>query len=268
MKRVFGLFLAVAMVLVSIFAFAGCGAKTTSDVEKVKNAGYLNVGITVYPPMDYQDDDEEWIGFDADLANLFAKELGVRARFTVIKWDSKIMELNSGYIDLIWNGMTASDDLEKEIDLTIPYATNMQCVVVKKAALGSINTADDVKGLKIAVEGGSAGDTTCVDTLGVTPIRVTAQVDAISEVVAGTSDACIIDYTLAYNVVGKGDNADLAIVDIEKVSFDQEEFAIGARTDSDLVAAINKFLKEKYADGTLTALAEKYSVAIDDAKLK
>ena len=252
----------VSLIVVMVFCLVGCDG-TDSDVAKVKDAKTINVGITIYQPMDYFDEDGETIiGFDADLANEFAESLGVRARFTLIAWDEKVAELNGGYIDLIWNGMTASEELGKSIDFSTAYATNYQCVVVKKANVGNYNSSEDLKNKTVAVESGSAGDTEASKI--VTTVKVDSQLAALQEVVAGTSDCAVIDYTMAYSLVGSGTYADLEIVSASKVSFDQEVFAIGARQGSDLVAELNKFLVKKYEDGSLKTLAIKYGVAVND----
>lgn len=102
------------------------------DVAYIKNKGTLIVGITEFEPMDYQNDAGEWIGFDADMAKLVAEKLGVEAQFVVIDWDTKIMELNSSNIDVVWNGMTLTDEVKGAMDCSNPYFNNAQVVVVKK----------------------------------------------------------------------------------------------------------------------------------------
>ena len=155
--------------------------------------------------------------------------------------------------------MTASDDLGEKIDFSVSYAKNAQVAVVKK---GSTLTADGVKNATIAVEGGSAGATVAEETIQASSIKkVTAQVDALSEVLAGTSDVAIIDITMAQNVVGKGNYDGLEI--LSGASYGDEIFAVGLRKGSDLKASLDEFLKAKYADGTLTALAEKYNVGLN-----
>ena len=70
--------------------------------------------------MDYKDKDGNWIGFDADMASLLAKKLGVKVKFVVIDWDTKAMELKSKNIDVVWNGMTLTDEvveLEHPVDI-------------------------------------------------------------------------------------------------------------------------------------------------------
>ena len=62
---------------------------TDSDLAYVKDKGTLVVGITDFEPMDYQDENGNWIGFDADLASAFAESLGVDVEFVEIDWDNK-----------------------------------------------------------------------------------------------------------------------------------------------------------------------------------
>ena len=75
---------------------------TDSDLAYVKDKGTLVVGITDFEPMDYQDENGDWIGFDADLASAFAESLGVDVEFVEIDWDNKILELDGKTIDCVW----------------------------------------------------------------------------------------------------------------------------------------------------------------------
>lgn len=105
-------------------------AKSDSDVEYIKEKGDLVVGITEFEPMDYQDKDKNWIGFDADMASLLAEKLGVKVKFVVIDWDTKAMELDSKNLDVVWNGMTLTDEVKNAMDCTNAYCNNAQVVVV------------------------------------------------------------------------------------------------------------------------------------------
>ncbi len=100
-----------------------------SDVEYIKGKGTLIVGITDFEPMDYEKDGE-WVGFDADMAKIVAEKLGVKAQFVVIDWDSKVMELDSKNIDVVWNGMTLTDEVTSAMECTNAYCNNAQVVVV------------------------------------------------------------------------------------------------------------------------------------------
>ena len=103
-----------------------------SDVEYIQGKGTLIVGITEFEPMDYKDASGEWIGFDADMARVVAEKLGVEAQFVVIDWDNKIMELDSKNIDVVWNGMTLTNEVTSAMECTGAYCNNAQVVVVPK----------------------------------------------------------------------------------------------------------------------------------------
>ncbi len=109
-------------------------AESDSDVEYIKGKGTLIVGITDFAPMDYKDDNGEWIGFDADMARLVADKLGVEVQFMEIDWDTKTMELDSKNIDVVWNGMTLTDEVKAAMECTNAYCKNAQVVVVPKDA--------------------------------------------------------------------------------------------------------------------------------------
>ena len=225
----------------------------------------LVVGITDYAPMDYKDENGNWIGFDAELATMFAEYIGYEVVFQEIDWDNKVADLNAGTIDLVWNGMTASDELGTKIDFSLAYARNEQVLVVKQ---GSDVTAANVATKKVAVEKGSAGNSVAEEVIGATNIvEVAKQLDALLEVAAGTSDVAVVDLTLATSVLGKGEYAGLTI--IEGTDYGAEVFAVGLKQGNELKAKLDEFLKAKYADGTIAALAEKYeSVVVNEDALK
>lgn len=276
MKKLLSVLLAIAMVACVVAGFAGCSksnggdaessssssestsAKTVADLDKVKDANKLVIGITDYEPIDYKDKDGKWIGFDADLARAVAEKMGIDVEFVVINWDNKFIELNSGAIDCIWNGMTVSDSVKTNCDISDAYAGNSQVVVMKEDALSKYADADAIKAanLTIAAEKGSAGETEA-KKLSSNVVSLSAQSDALKEVKSGTADACIIDSTMANSMTKDGtDFADLGY----SVSLTTEEYAVGFRKGSDLTAEVNRLLAELKEDGTMDKLSAQYGV--------
>ena len=94
-------------------------AAEDSDVAYIQDKGSLIVGITDFAPMDYKDENGDWIGFDADMAKLVAEKLGVEVEFIEIDWDNKIMELDAKNIDVVWNGMTLTDEVKAAMELSL-----------------------------------------------------------------------------------------------------------------------------------------------------
>ncbi|MBQ4642049.1 MAG: transporter substrate-binding domain-containing protein [Oscillospiraceae bacterium] len=260
MKKYIALFLAVLMLAT---CFIGCGnSAAKTDSEAIKKAGKIVVGITDYAPMDYKDENGNWTGFDAEFATLFAKELGVEVEFFVIAdWGKKFVELETKQIDAVWNGMTITDEAKLNASVSDPYVLNAQVVVAKADKIASIATAADLKDLKVAVENGSAGQDAAEAAEITTIIKVQDQAAALLEVKSGTSDACVIDITMARAMTGEGtDYADLAA----GISLTEEEYGVAFRKDSDLTAQFNTFMDTLIANGTLQALAEKYSLTLAD----
>ena len=171
----------------------------SDDWSKIQAKGKLVIGITDYKPMDYKNEDGEWIGFDADYARAVCQKLGVTPEFKEIVWDYKTMSLEAGEIDCIWNGMTITEAIENAADCTAPYMYNTQVAVIKKANADKYTDIASIAGVSIAAEGGSAGEKVALDnaSLATGYKSVTAQTDAILQVLSGASEVAIVDLTLA-----------------------------------------------------------------------
>ena len=127
------------------------------DIAYILEKGKLIVGITDFAPMDYQENGE-WVGFDADLARKVAEDLQVEIEFIEIDWDNKILELENKSIDVVWNGMTLTDEVKNAMETTNPYLNNAQVVVVKKDGADAYTDVASLADLSFAVEAGSAGE--------------------------------------------------------------------------------------------------------------
>ncbi|MCD8148187.1 MAG: transporter substrate-binding domain-containing protein [Clostridiales bacterium] len=237
-------------------AEAEASSDEESDLAYIQEKGVLVVGITDFEPMDYKDENGEWIGFDADMATAFAESLGVEVEFQEIDWDNKILELDGKGIDCVWNGMTLTDEVTSAMDCTNAYSSNSQVVVLSADIADQYTDAESLADLTFAVESGSAGEAAAQDN-GLTYNAVTAQADALMEVSAGTSDAAIIDLLMAEAMVGEGTSYESLTTGVVLVD---EEYGVGFRQGSDLVELLNAFFAESYADGTMTEIATTYGI--------
>ena len=253
MKKIIAFMLCAVMVL----SLAACGPKKNqSDMEYVKQKGVLVVGITEFAPMDYKDADGKWVGFDAEMATAFAKSLGVKVEFQLIEWGEKVMELNGKTIDVVWNGMTLTDEVTSAMECSKPYCNNAQVVVVKKSDASKYQTEDSVKNLNFAVEdGGAAQKLVAGKKWKYTAVADQAQ--TLMEVKSGTSDATVIDWLMAGAMIGEGTSyPDLTYT----VKLNTEQYGVGFRKGSDLAKALDEFFVKSYKDGSMIECAEKYGV--------
>ena len=251
----------IAVMLLVCLCLTACGS-AGGDIATIEKNGKIVVGITEYAPMDYLDENGEWTGFDAEFARAVAAELGVEAEFIEIDWDNKFFELESGAIDCVWNGMTITDEALKNADVSDPYVVNAQVVVMDKSKLADYPDAASMVDLVFAAEASSAGEMAIADVIGAANCTsVLTQADALLEVASGSADACVIDITMANAMTGEGTSyAELGYA----VSLTSEEYGIAFRQGSDLTAKVNELMAAMKADGTLQALAEKYSLTLAD----
>ena len=252
-KRIITMLLTGVMCL----SLVGCGSSGgDGEISEIKDKGALVVGITDFEPMDYKDENGEWVGFDADMAKAFAERLGVTVQFTEIDWDNKALELDSGTIDCVWNGMTLTDEVKSAMECSNPYCNNAQVVIVPSDKADQYKDVASLGSLNFAVEAGSAGEEQAkAHSLNYTAVQ--NQAGALMEVASGTSDAAIIDSLMAAAMVGEGTSYDNLTY---TVPLNDEEYGVGFRKGSNLKDELNQFFKDSYADGTMKTIAEKYKV--------
>ena len=271
MKKILALILAMVM-LVACFASCGNAADNTasnddaakdSDLAYIQDKGTLIVGITDFEPMDYKEDgSDEWTGFDAELARLVGKELGVTVEFQEINWKMKETELSSKTIDCIWNGLTWDEERAENMSLTDYYMLNRQVLVVATKNADKYTSVDSLAGANVAAESGSAGESVITESLtNSTYIEKDAQIDVLTELIMGTVDAGVIDYVMANYLINKEGSsfADLTIVE-NALTTQDEYYSIAFRKGSDVTAKVNAILKDLKADGTVDTLAKKYGL--------
>ncbi len=251
MKKILSL---VLVALMAIMVLASCGQKKMAVV-----------GYTIYEPMNYINEEGTLVGFDTDLTKAVFEKLGYDVTFKEIIWEQRYTELDAGTIDCIWNGFTAntadSDGVARaeKVDFSYNYMGNKQVVVAKSDFAATVTDITSFAGKVGGVENASAGDTYFAEFEGAVKKGLASQLDALRELSMGSVDFAVLDDQLAKAYAGKGDYADIVIVD--GIESDAEYYAIGFKKGSALTAEVNKALEELAADGTIAKIAETYGVS-------
>ncbi|MBR5307424.1 MAG: transporter substrate-binding domain-containing protein [Clostridia bacterium] len=243
----------LALTLTAVLAATSMFACNKAEEDNV-----LTCGVTIFENMNEKDENGNWTGFETEFAQEVGKLIGMEVAFQEIDWSQKYNELNSGAIDCVWNGFTAnsSDNGIKRselVDFSYGYMLNQQCIVAKKDT--AIKAEADLAGKTACVEGGSAG-ASYAESVTENVIAAVAQIDTFKEVKSGAVDFAVVDIILAKNICGKGDFADLAIV--ESITLDSEIYAVGFKKGSELTAKVNEAIKTLEANGKLMEIATKY----------
>ncbi len=258
MKKLLGFVTALSL----MSALVSCGS-AKEDWEYIEDKGELVIGITLYEPMNYYDENNKLTGFDTEFAEAVCDKLGVEAKFQVIDWSQKESELKSKTIDCIWNGLTVTEERKENMAFSNPYVDNKQVLIVKEENLAAVTAEGGLDGLKVAAESGSAGETAITEDDAVPNaefIGCSAQKDVLMEVKAGTVDGGVIDYVMAISSLKEGtDYSDLVMV--ETVELTPEQYAIGFRLeDKETLKKVNETVDELAEEGKLQELAEKYGL--------
>ena len=205
----------------------------------------------------------ELIGFDVELAQAVGKDLGVEVEFQLINWNNKENELESKNVDLLWNGMTITEEREAQMEISEPYMLNEQVAIIRKADASKFDTLDKMlASKKWTAESGSAG-AKLINDRGATLIGVTAQINVLTELNAGSADIGVMDSVMAGYYINEtgSEYADSLMIAPVKIASKDEYYGIAARKgEVALMDKINTSLAKLYADGTVGKIAEKYGL--------
>ena len=255
------------LVALSVVMCSAKKADMTGTESKPKSEQVMSTKIVVglddtFAPMGFKDDKGEIVGFDIDLAKAVGQKLGIPVEFKSINWDSKVIDLNNKNIDVIWNGLTITEERKKEVLFSVPYLQNSQVVVTKAGS--TIKSKADLKGKVVAAQSQSSGeeafkkDSVSKD---VKELKTFDQYDqAFLDLEAGRVDAIIVDEIMArYIQKTKENQAKKALYAILTEDFGKEDYGIGARkTDTLLVEKINAALEELKKDGTFDKIYKQW----------
>ncbi|WP_054885930.1 cystine ABC transporter substrate-binding protein [Pseudomonas sp. NBRC 111130] len=233
-------------------AFAGEQLKT------IKDKGVMNVGLEgTYPPFSFQDENGKLTGFEVELSELLAKELGVKAKIQPTKWDGILAALESKRLDVVVNQVTISEERKKKYDFSEPYTiSGIQALILKKKAEQlNIKSAQDLAGKKVGVGLGTNYEQWVKQDVPKADVRTYEDDPSkFADLRNGRIDAILIDRLAALEYAQKAKDTELA-----GDAFSRLESGVALRKgEPELLEAINKAIDKLKADGTLAKLSEKY----------
>lgn len=255
MKKMVSLLLAFMLALGCCAAFADA---SDGSLQSILDKGQLVMGLDdSFPPMGYRDENGDIVGFDVDVAREVCNRLGVELVLQPISWDAKVLELNGGNIDCIWNGFTITEELQEQLTFSEPYLANTQVIVVRGDS--EVQTLADLSGKSLGVQAGSSAvvalDSNPEFRDSVTVNEFKDNMTAMLDLENGGLDAVLVDVIVAGYYFSQHDG-DFRMLDEALAT---EEYGVGFRKDDlELVAKVNELLEEMAADGTLAEISTKW----------
>ena len=256
-----GIVLAVLALLVGFVWYRTTHAQDTWRQMTADKTVVVGLDDT-YVPMGFRDKSGKLVGYDVDLARATFKKLGLKVKFQAIDWSMKETELDTGHIDMIWNGYTITPARAKKVAFSVPYHNDSQVLVTMQR--DHINTIKDMAGKTLAAQTGSAGLTLFNDTpkvlksfLGSAPVQYDTFDKALNDLQVGRVNAVLIDSDYArYYVAHESSPAEFKVI---KTGYGQDAYGIGFRKgDVTLREKVNGVINEFKKDGTLDKISERY----------
>lgn len=225
-----------------------------SILDKIKKEGKLTIGTSAdYPPFESLDKDNKIVGFDIDLANEVAKKLGVRLEITNIAFEGLIPALQAGKFDIMFAGVTITEERKQKVDFSVPYLSGGNAIVVHADNKDPIQKLDDLKGKKVAVQLGSAQETMVSKVQGIDVKRYPLFTDAALAVSTRQADAMVLHSTVA-KAFAKQDPKLKVVAELEPV-----DTAVVFRKDTpELRDFVNGVIEEMKKDGRMDQLLAKW----------
>jgi polar amino acid transport system substrate-binding protein len=248
-------FMGLMMIVILLAGLTGCGSSTKTTYEKITEDNEMTFAMTgAYPPFNFIDENGDLTGFDIDIANAIAKEIGVQAKPITTTWDGIIAGLTGKKFDMIIGSMSITEERLKQVNFTIPYYYDgAQFFAMKGSGLNSI---EDLKDGKVGVVTGTTFHDALKDMNNIKEIlQFESDVDNILAAQQGRSDGLVTGKFVGLQAPEKYD------VDLEPVGplLYAEEIGIAIRKDdTKLLEEVNAALEKIVENGTYEEISNKW----------
>ncbi|MDX6624417.1 MAG: polar amino acid transport system substrate-binding protein [Solirubrobacterales bacterium] len=255
-----------ALLLVAVVALvaAGCGsdddttAGGTETSASTEGGGEglepLTVGSDIpYPPFEDFGPNKEPVGFDIELLETIAEDVGRKAEFQDTSFDTIFRDLAQGRFEAVASATTITDEREETVDFTNPYYFSEQAILVKEG--GDIGSVEALSGVTVGVQQGTTGEEFVEEKTDAGELRKYPQgPDAVNALKTGVVDAVVIDIPVAENAVEKAGGIEISAA----IPTEEEYGFVVQQGDTELLEDLNAALETAKDNGTFSTIYEKW----------
>lgn len=231
--------------------------ETADLLAQIQEKGEITIATEgTWSPWTYHDEDDQLVGFDIEVAQAIADKLGVKANFIEGEWDGLLAGVTSGRYDIMANGVEIDEDRTETYDFSTPYAYIRTAIIVR-GDNEDINSFEDLDG-KTTANTLASTYAKLAESYGATATGVDDLNQTIELLLAGRVDATLNAEVTYYDYIAAHPDANLKIAALTE---EASQVAIPMRKGEEtatLREAIDKAIDELAADGTLSAISEKY----------
>ncbi|MFO7172208.1 MAG: basic amino acid ABC transporter substrate-binding protein [Bacillota bacterium] len=232
----------------------GASASATPTLDRIKREGVLKIGTSPdYPPFEFLDENNQVVGFDIDIMQEVARELGVQLEIVQMGFDGLIPALQAGKFDIMAAGVTVTEERKQVVDFTDPYLVGTDAIVVHKDWQKPIKGLEDLKGHTIAVQIGTIQADAAHEVEGLTVKEYNLFTEAATAVASKQADAMYLHKVVAEAFIKANPNLKIAAETPAK------DTAFALRKDTpDLTQFVNQVLAKMQEDGRFDQLVQKW----------
>ena len=260
MKRLISLLLVVTL-CVGMLSLTACNDKNeTSEktlLEEVTERGSIIIATEgTWAPWTYHDENDALTGFDIEVAKAVCEKMGLKAEFVEVEWDGILAGVESGRYDIAANGVEIDEERTEKYYFCDPYAYIHTALIVQSAN-EDIKSFEDLNG-KTTANTLQSTYAKLAESYGATVTGVDDLAQTIELLLAGRIDATLNADVSYYDYLTQHPDAAIKLValtkDASKVAFPVKK----SDRNKTFIDAVNKALKELYADGTIEKLSIKF----------
>ncbi|GGB56925.1 ABC transporter substrate-binding protein [Deinococcus soli (ex Cha et al. 2016)] len=239
----------VALTLAALTLLTTAQARTWAEI---KQSGTIKIATEgAFPPFNLLKG-KELTGFEVDLANALAKQLGLKVQWVTQPFDNLLIGLGQDRYDFVIASHGITPERQKAVDFTSPHYCTGGAVVTKPG--GPMNAAA-LRGKTVAVQVGTTYLENVRKVPGVKDVKTFPKdTDAQAALMAGRVDAWVGDKFTGLDLVKaqKGKVVQGSLLFNEKIGMAVK------KGNSSLVKELNAALAKAMSDGTYAKLSGKY----------
>ena len=239
--------LAVATIGVMSIGLISCGKKEEDKLTQIKENGKLVVGLSAdYAPYEFhiinEAGEDEIVGFDVDIAEEIAKDMGVELEIKDMNFDTLVAGVATGKVDMVISGMTPDEERKKSVDFSDIYYVAEHGFLVKAENKDKYKTFADLKGQKVGAQMGAIQEGIAKDNIPEADVQLLSNVnDLVLSLKSGKIEALVVELPVAEMIVKN--NPEL-VVGEEKVKDTEGGSAVAVQKDQQaLLDSINSTIK-------------------------
>jgi Bacterial extracellular solute-binding proteins, family 3. len=258
MKLMKSLVYFASIVLLAI-TLTACGKDNPESGKKGADdeTPVLKMGTSAdFPPFESRDEKGNFVGFDIDLAQTIADELGYKLEITDMKFEGLISALQFGKVDMVLAGMSATADRKENVDFSKEYHRSSEMFLTK--ADSPVHSLEELKGKTVGVQLGTIqeeGADKLKDKYGFKVKKVDDASVLIMELLSGKIDVAYMDKQVA-----TGYAEEHGLHGFDDPTSSSPGMAIAFPKGSDLVDQVNEVLDQLEKNGELQKLKNKWEL--------